>query len=416
MLLTAAPANPRSRAAEWREHWPAAVGASLGVASGFSLYSYISSLFIEPLQHDFGWTRGELAAAHYTSIVSALFSPMAGRILDRLGLRGPIILSFLLLGLTYLSLSLQTGSLLQYYTMMMILQVVGMCTTGLAFTRIIAERFDAARGMALASTRIGLSLLGMIMPIVLHQLIVGSDWRTGFIGLATLALLVGLPVSILLLRDGSPGGSAVQRAGRTHLPLHKAFSDRRVVLLCLASAFGFAPLATVLSQLKPILTDNGLGNAEAALVSGVLAGSVLIGTLLSGALVDRIWAPLVAGLFSLGPCIGIALLMTGHNSLPLIVLALVLIGMSQGAEIDIVAYLAARYFGISRYSEIYGLNVLGMIMLSSLSQAMIGTLYDLFGGYRQALALCIAGLVISMICYLLLGPYPDRAAGQGEPA
>ena len=131
-------------------------------------------------------------------------------------------------------------------------------------------------------------------------------------------------------------------------------------------------------------------------------------------LADRIWAPLVACIFSLGPMIGCLLLLAPAPPFTVALLASVLIGLSQGAEIDIVAYLVARYFGMRHYSAIYGSTVMTMAFGAVVSQVGIGFLHDRFGDYRVALLAACGILGLSIVSYLLLGPYPKTLHEAGE--
>lgn len=402
---------------EWRNHWRSVVSASIGVATGFSMLQYSASLFIQPWEAAFGWTRGEIASAHNGMIVTALLSPFAGALLDRYGVRRPLLLAMMLTGICYLAMTTLNGSLAQFYAIYFALQLVGIFTTGLAFTRVVASRFMVSRGLALASTRIGISFLGIVLPSILHSLIEQGSWQTGFYLLGGIVLLIGLPVCWLGIHDVQrPSETRTNSAPRLSL-LSLVRSDRRVALLCLCAGLGYAPLSAILSQFQPLLTEKGISSGSAAALAGVLAGSVLFGTLITGVLVDRIWAPLVACLFSLGPMLGCLFLMGPSPSMGMAVIAAVLIGMAQGAEIDIVAYLVARYFGMRDYSAIYGSTVMVMVLMSVGAQVGIGVLHDSFGGYRTALltAICILGL--SVIAYLLLGPYPKSTEkGHRSPS
>jgi MFS family permease len=397
---------------EWRTHWRSVVAASAGVATGFSMFQFSASLFIQPWEKTFGWTRGEIAFAHNGMLATAILSPFAGALLDRYGVRRPLLAAMLATGLAYLAMTQLTGSLIQFYATYFVVQLVGILTTGLAFTRVVASRFHAARGLALACTRIGISLLGIGLPAILQALIARHGWQAGFQLLAGIVLFVGLPICWFGIHDlnqpARPRGMAQPRQSFLSL----ARSDRRVALLCLCAGLGYAPLSAILSQFQPLLTEKGIAASMAATLTGVLAGSVLIGTLVSGTLIDRIWAPLVACLFSLGPMLGCLLLLGPAPSVTTALLAAMLVGMAQGAEIDIVAYLAARYFGMRHYSAIYGSTVMAMVLMSVIGQVGIGILHDRFGDYRPALLAAAAALALSIVCYLLLGPYPARAAGD----
>lgn len=389
---------------EWRRHWPALTASAIGVATGFSMYQFNASIFIQPWQANFGWSRGDIAAAHNGMILTAILSPFAGALLDRFGVRRPLLLAMTLTGLAYMGMAQLTGSLVQFYATYLALQVIGIFTTGLAFTRVVAARFVRTRGLALACTRVGISLLGIILPSTLHGLVAAQGWQAGFYLLAGIVLLVGLPVCWFGIRDmASPATS--HRIGRTSFPA-LVRRDRRVALLCVCAAFGYAPLSMILSQFQPLLTELSVAPGDAAALTGVLAGSVLIGTLISGVLIDRIWAPIVACLFSLGPMIGCLMMLQGPLSYQQAFLAAMLIGAAQGAEIDIVAYLAVRYFGMAHYSAIYGSTITAMTLLGVAGQVGIGVLHDHFGSYRPALMIAVVVLMAGVALYLMLGPYP----------
>lgn len=399
---------------EWRRHWPALAASSVGVATGFSMLQFNASIFIQPWQNSFGWSRGEIAAAHNGMILTALLSPFAGALLDRFGVRKPLLIAIVLTGLAYLAMAQLTGGLVQFYLTYLALQVIGIFTTGLAFTRVVAARFVRSRGLALACTRIGISLLGVVMPPLLHGLIAREGWQAGFYLLAGIVLLVGLPVCWAGIRDIAPAPGHGRKGRESYFALLRR--DRRVLLLCLCAGLGYAPLSTLLSQFQPLLTELDVAPDAAALLTGVLAGSVLIGTLISGVLIDRVWAPAIACLFSLGPMIGCLLMLQGSLSFPVALVAAILIGATQGAEIDIVAYMAARYFGMNHYSTIYGSTVTAMVLLAVAGQVGIGFLHDLHGDYSVALLCVIAALGASVVLYLLMGPYPGAAqADDAEP-
>jgi predicted MFS family arabinose efflux permease len=109
----------------------------------------------------------------------------------------------------------------------------------------------------------------------------------------------------------------------------------------------------------------------------------------------------------LAPIGGCALLLIGEPNLTAIMIAVVLIGLAQGAEIDVVAYMIARYFGMSAYSAIYGLIVLIMIWATAAASVLFGLAYDTFTSYDTALVGAAVAFGLGAMSYLLVGKYPD---------
>src|ERR1700733_9515797 len=81
--------------------WWISFGSCLGliVANG-TICVFTFSVFIKPLQAQFGWDRGSISAAlTLCALFSALLLPVAGRLMDRFGVRPVMLGSILLFGL-----------------------------------------------------------------------------------------------------------------------------------------------------------------------------------------------------------------------------------------------------------------------------------------------------------------------------
>lgn len=399
---------------EWAAHWRTVLAVSIGIATGYTVFQFSASLFIAPWQQQFGWSRGQIALAHNGLLLGALLSPMAGRLLDRHGIRRPILIAMALTGAGYIAMAQLNGSLTQYYLLFLLLQLVGIMTTGLSFTRAIVARFQASRGTALAISRVGLALLGILLPNLVHMVIIDQGWRAAFFLLAGITLLVGVPVCWWGIRDPAPTADAHARPQRQPGFVELIRRHPKILLVCLAGGLHYAPIGAILSQLQPLLMLKDISAGDAAMAGGVFAGSVLIGTLFSGVLADRIWAPLVGCLFAVGPLIGCILLLQDEPSYWRVLLAVGLIGTSQGAEIDVIAYLTARYFGIASFSAIYGLVMMITIICSFSGQVGIGFAYDQFGDYQTALLIGCGMLAAAAASYLAMGRYPATSDGDGK--
>ena len=186
----------------------------------------------------------------------------------------------------------------------------------------------------------------------------------------------------------------------------EAIKRRHLYILGFAILVMTAGLVGVVSQLGPILTDKGLEKSTAALLISTLAGSVMIGRLAMGVVFDRYWAPLPAAIALALPSIGALLLMGTSPDIPMLVVAVALIGFAQGAEVDVAAYFIARYFGLKAYAGIYALVGIGFGSGTAIGAITAGQLYDRFGNYdalliAAAVMFSTAGLII-----LTMGKYP----------
>jgi hypothetical protein len=96
-------------------------------------------------------------------------------------------------------------------------------------------------------------------------------------------------------------------------------------------------------------------------------------------MIDRIFAPYVAAFVfavtALG-CLGLAV-----NGVGFTPYAAFLAGIAIGAEVDIIGYLIARYFGLRSYGLLYGLMYTIFMLGTSLSQMMASMIFDTTGSY-----------------------------------
>ena len=394
---------------EWRSSWRQGVTALVAGAIGYSLFSGVSSLFVEPLQAQFGWSRGDISFVHSFGMITAFAAPVVGRLTDRFGVRPVLLAGLVLTAIGYALLSQMRGSLGYYYAVYFLFSVAGMATTGITVTRIISGAFEKTRGTALAVGRSGLAIAGAVMPQILFPVIVHTGTQGGYLTLGGLILILALPLVWLWV----PSRQADLAAGRISAQARadgwlKLLGKGKVRILIAASMFNYVPVVSLLSQMKPLAMSKGL-DADTAVGSISLMGlAAACGALLSGVLVDRYWAPAVAFVLNVLPAVGCLFLLHGQVPPAVFLGAVFLIGLGQGAEIDIVAFMIARYFGLRSYATIYGLSTLGIALGVACGASLIGVAYDAFGNYDAALIAASASFALASLLYLAMGRYPQE--------
>ena len=395
-------------ASEWRHAWRPGVAALLAGSLGYSLYAAVSSLFVEPLQQQFGWSRGDIAMVHSFGLVIAFIAPLIGRMTDRHGVRPILSAGLLLTAIGYGLLASMAGSLGYYYGAHFFFSLVGMATTGITVTRILSGAFEATRGTALAIARSGLAVGGALMPMALFPTIMRFGTAGGYLLLAAFILLVALP----LVWFWVPSRAVEAKAGRAAQPgadsARMLLANGKVRILIAASVLNYVPVVALLSQMKPLAVDKGLDAVAAVGAVSVMGAAAAGGALLSGLLVDRFWAPAVAFVLNIAPAIGCLLLLQHDVPPALFYSAVLMIGLGQGAEIDIVAFMIARYFGLRSYATIYSLSTLGIALGVALGASLIGRAYDHFGNYDAALVAASGSFFVAALFYLAMGRYPAQ--------
>ena len=70
------------------------------------------------------------------------------------------------------------------------------------------------------------------------------------------------------------------------------------------------------------------------------------------------------------------------------------IGFALGAEVDLLAYLTSRYFGLRYYGFLYALVYAFFWIGIALGPAITGHLFDVFGDYQIALRMIVILLLV----------------------
>ncbi len=112
------------------------------------------------------------------------------------------------------------------------------------------------------------------------------------------------------------------------------------------------------------------------------------------------------------PTVGLVILALGGTHLAAYV-ALVLIGFSIGAEIDMMTYLTTGYFGLEYFGEIYGILFASLLIGTSLGPLSFGRNFDATGSYTAILWFATGATVLATIFTTALPPYPvSRSSAQ----
>ncbi|WP_343716336.1 MFS transporter [Inquilinus sp.] len=405
--------------------WPVLVAATLGCAMGASSLPFYSlGSFIAPLQQEFGWARGDITTAFLClTLVLAVIAPGLGWLIDRFGPRAVALAAIPGFALTLYLLSRFDGTLAGFYLCFGLAALLGGGTTPILYTRAVNGRFDAARGLALGLTLAGMGVMAIALPPLLAVVIGDHGWRAGYLMLAGFALL---PWPFVL---ASLGG---RRAAGPVAAAEAWGVERGVALrsrIFWTIAVGFCAIAIAVSALTvhmvPLLRDAGMDPLRAAGVASLTGFGVLLGRLVIGWLIDQFFAPRVAAaIFGLT---AIGCLLLAYGGFGLAPLAAFLIGFSLGAEVDLISYLTARYFGMRRYGFLYATIYAFFAVGAAIGPLVAGRIYDATGGYGAAIWTVVACLVGGALAALSLprfdalrpaaaGTMPQTPDPHGGPA
>jgi MFS family permease len=382
-------------AEELRSGWRIVLGSLCGIGFGVTgLFFYSMGFFIKPVAGEFGWSRTAASTATLVAALAlAITAPFVGRIVDRLGARFVALTSSLGLAAGFFALSRSPASLPIYLSLVLLAVLLGSGASPIAYTRILNVWFDRARGTALGLAQTATGIAATLLPILLIPYLASHGWRAAYqvLGIIT---LVSTPFVMLLIGSGFTSDTANQPK-TLGAALSLAAAVRTSAFRVLASMLLFAAIGVsgIIVHMVPMLNDAGLTPDRSSAVASLIGVGVILGRALTGLLVDRLFAPRIAGAVFAAAACGCWLLTWGGADWA--IAATLLTGFAMGAEIDLISYMVACYFGIASYSSIYGWLYAVFMVGTSIGPLLAGSAFDHFGNYHLATALLGAMLAIA---------------------
>lgn len=392
----------RDDAGQVRAGWATALGSAVGLAFGPSVLQYMTlGVFTPYLRHAFGWSLSQISlAATLLAIMTMVASPLQGLLVDRFGARRLILASLPLFGLGYASLSLMSGSLVQFYVVWALLPLLGIGLWPASWVKATSSWFEQRLGLAIGIATAGIGVGAMVFPFVIHALAEANGWRSAFAAIGLASVVIAWPTAYRFVRDGAVKGPALTAEEQDGGP------SRRSTFWLLMAAFALLGLYSVaiLIHLVSILEGNGVARTTAVAAQSALGGFMILGRLASGYIVDRVSVRVVVPAFAAAAMValgGLAMGATGTGA----ILAAALAGLLIGAEIDVLGFVVKRYFGLKRYGTLYGVLFAVFQLGGAVGVLAVGRMREASGSYAgglTGLALACGG---AAILFLLLGPY-----------
>jgi MFS family permease len=401
--------------------WWIVAASAIGLGFGYApIIVYSFGVFIKPLTQELHSNRASISLAFtLANLLQSVSSPLAGRLADRFGARRVILLSSVIFALLLVSSHILSPKLWDFYVFYGLLGFVGSGPAPIPYVKVISRWFDRRRGLALGLTMFGIGSGAILMPALAQRLIAMLGWRSTYMVIGLLVLVVSVPAVAFFLKESPeemgllPDGAiaARQAAERQNTREGMAWSDaRRSKAFWLMVGAIFLVGASVhgcVVHLVPLLSDQGVSSNRVALATSLLGSALLIGRVGSGYLLDRFFAPRVAlCLFGAAAC-GIAVLRMGAAS-GLVLLAVFLIGLGMGSEVDIIAYLVSRYFGLRAFGEVYGYAFAFYVLAGALGPWLMGLGFDRSGSYGSVLVGFFLATLLAVVLMTRLGPYRFR--------
>ena len=390
------------------------------------------SLLFPPILAEFGWERGVTAGAFsFGFFISALLSPLLGRVMDR---HGPLLVLEAGVGIMGIGL-LAAAHVSQPWHLYLTLGVlVGAGSVALGFTGQalhLPNWFVRRRGLAMSIAFSGVGIGSIVLLPWLQTLIVHSGWRSACTGMGILVFVLLAPLNLLIRRrpedlGTGPDGDRVAPASTASKPhanvvdhawtaidwtLARAMRTARFWWIAAGYFCGlFSWYAVQVHQTK-YLIESGFAPMYAAWALGFVSFAAIPGQIALGHISDRIGREWVWTVGNAGFVLCyIALLLMRATPSPLLLWFMVAVQGFLGYGLtSVVGAIPAEIFAGRHYGGIFG-TLMGIgIAGGALGPWVTGALYDASGSYALAFSLAIGASLASAVCIWLAAPRQIRA-------
>lgn len=377
------------------------------VAAG-SQYSF--SVFFKPVLNEFGWTRAAISGAYSLNmLLSGVMGILTGRLCDRFGPRPVLTATGLILGLGYLLMP-QVQAIWQIYVFFGVIVSIGMSGMAIPLLSTVARWFSKRRSLTTGIVMTGSGFGIVMMPPVANLLISTYNWRTSYIIIGSIALVLIVLLAQFLRRAPSPGSSLtsvtkfevtgppnVQLRG---LSLGKAVRTWQLWLIFLMTLFIGFSMQTVMVHIVAHATDISISAAAAALIVSVIGIVSIGGKLVMGGMGDRSGNRYIVIIVFILAVLAF-LWLRFANELWMLYLFAAVFGLQYGGYSAVLSPLVAEYFGLKSHGAIFGLVMFAMGTGGAVGPLITGRIFDISGSYDWAFILCaiinVAGLSLSIM-------------------
>lgn len=380
--------------------------------------AYTFSAFLEPLQRDFGASRGSISLVF--SIAGFLYFALgivSGPLADRIGSR-PLAVAGMILTAAGLAAASAARSLVEVYLAYGLGVGLGVGCAYVPAIGAVQRWFVRRRGFASGLAVSGIGLGTLAMPPLASLLIGSVGWRGAYLVLGAIALVLGGGLSLLIENDPKDRGLGpdgdpprAPRAGTdaAGASVREAVRSTRFVGLyvsCLVCSFGaFVPFV----HLVPYARDHGVAASSAALLLGTIGAGSTAGRFVLGALADRMGRDRSLIMVLIGMAFAMAIWAVAANVWALAAFAFVY-GAFYGGWVAVLPAVVMDHFGGRNVSGIIGMLYTSVAFGTLVGPSAAGFAYDASHSYALPILLSAAANIVAALVVIVMLPRSEMRA------
>ena len=360
---------------------------STGVVTMTSIGMSSFSLFLRPMEADFGWSRAMVTLPYMFAMLGwGAGAVLFGKLADDYGARRVILGGILLMAAGFFGMSLST-SVWQLSLTYGLMVGIAMGACGLAIASLlVSQHYESkSRGLAVSVLQTSAPLSPLLFAAPLYFLINRFGWRAGALSTAILLIAVALPLAWLGAREPQAAGNA--RSARLGWGACLPYLRNRSMLVMFAARFSCGVAFFQIAHLVALALSKGFTAATGAAAVSVFGAAAAASALLFGWLSDRYGRAQILALSYIVRGVGTFFL---SLEIPNELVFFILVGVAIGPTFGTVAVQNVMFY------EIAGPRLAGVILGLSFIVHQIGAaggpmfasiVFDITGSYDGFMAI-----------------------------
>ncbi len=363
-------------------------------------------IIMPSIQNEFSLDR---AASTYPYVATmfgyGIGNIIIGRLLDKIGIRKPIIFALTLLVASYLLSVLATNvfwlSIIQFFLGFSAAAFFGPMMAD------ISKYFYTRKGLAVSLVASGQHLCGAIWPFLIKDYLVEGEWKNAHFFIAFVCSTC-IPILVFFLSDKKVKSRNIpknfEKQDNVNTSVKLSISNKQIqILLMFAGVFCCVAMSVPQVHIVPLCIDFGYGLAVGTEILSFMLFAAVTSRILFGFLSDRIGPIQTLILGSSLQAISLSMFLPFNSQLSLYIIA-VFFGLSQGGIVPIYAVIISKFLPANEVAERVGFLIFATIIGMSLGGWISGEIFDYTNSYKLAFLNGIFWNIInvSIMVYLYL--------------
>ena len=311
----------------------------------------------------------------------------------------------------------QINTIWQLYLFYGVIVGIGVSASDVPLLSTIARWFTKRRGMMSGIVKAGTGTGMLIMPIVASKLISTYDWRTAYIAIGIIGLVIIVSAAQFLRRDPAQMGQLPDGEEKPNVvslnsadggfSLREAIHTRQFWIICAIYFLVLFCVQIILIHIAPHAEDLGISVTNAASIMSIIGGASIVGRLVMGSASDRIGTKpslIICFLILLAALLWLQL----ARELRMLYLFAVIYGVAHGGFFALISPIVAELFGTGSHGVLLGIVFFSSTIGGAISPLLAGHIFDITSSYQLVFLICTAISVIGTILTSLLTPTSSR--------